>query len=85
MPAPKKATAVKQVAAKHRPTIALPLFGTVPVPELDQLAYYGGVAALAALELIEWPIAAIVAAGHVLAHNRHNKALAELGEALEQA
>jgi hypothetical protein len=44
-----------------------------------------GIAALAALEIIEWPIRLTLAAGHLLAATRGNKALQAFGDALEQA
>ena len=47
--------------------------------------YYGGLAALAAFELIDWPVAVVIAAGHLMASNHHNKLLEELGEAIEEA
>jgi hypothetical protein len=37
------------------------------------------------LELIDWPVAVVIAAGHLLAHNHHNRLLEELGEAIEDA
>jgi hypothetical protein len=57
----------------------------VEIPRPEQLAYFGGLAALAALELIDWPVALVIAAGHFLASNHHNKLLEELGEAMEEA
>lgn len=65
--------------------VNLPLVGRVEVPRPDQLAYYGGLAALAAFELIDWPVALVIAAGHVMANNHHNRILEELGEAIEEA
>lgn len=65
--------------------INLPLLGQVEIPRPEQLAYYGGLAALAALELIDWPVAVVIAAGHLLASNHRNKLLEELGEAIEDA
>jgi hypothetical protein len=65
--------------------INLPVVGQVQVPRPDQLAYFGGLAALAAFELIDWPVALVIAAGHFLASNHHNKVLEELGEAIEEA
>jgi hypothetical protein len=63
--------------------VKLPVVGQVEIPRPEQLAYYGGLAALAAFELIDWPVALVIAAGHVLASNHHNHLLEELGEALE--
>jgi hypothetical protein len=63
--------------------VNVPLVGKVEVPRPEQLAYYGGLAALAAFELIDWPVAVVIAAGHILATNHHNRMLEELGEAME--
>ena len=65
--------------------VNLPVVGQIQVPRPDQLAYFGGLAALAAFELIDWPVALVIAAGHFLASNHHNKILEELGEAIEEA
>jgi hypothetical protein len=62
----------------------LPVIGRVEIPRPEQLAYYGGLAALAAFELIDWPVALVIAAGHIMASNHHNKLLEELGEAMEE-
>jgi hypothetical protein len=75
--------AVERVHRAESFAVELPLVGRVPVPRPDQLAYMGGLAALVALELIEWPVAVAVAAGHLLASSHHNKVLEELGEAFE--
>ena len=64
--------------------INLPVIGQVEIPRPEALAYYGGLAALAALELIDWPVALVIAAGHLLASNHHNKVLEELGEVIEE-
>jgi hypothetical protein len=66
-------------------TVDLPLVGRVRLPHPQQLAYFGALGALAAAEIIEWPVALVLAAGHVLAENQHNKVAQELGEALEDA
>lgn len=64
--------------------VNVPIVGQVEVPRPEQLAYYGGLALLAAFELIDWPVAAVIAAGHLLASNHHNHLLEELGEAMEE-
>ncbi|MBO0882209.1 MAG: hypothetical protein J2P17_18105 [Mycobacterium sp.] len=79
----------KKTASEHkeeRPVaVSLAWVDKLPIPDRPRLAYYGGIAALAAFGFIEFPIAAVITVGHVLAHQHHNKAFAELGEALEQA
>ena len=79
-----QAEAVEKVRAGETFIINLPLVGQVEIPRPEQLAFYGGVAALAAFELIDWPVAVVITAGHLLAANHHNKLLEELGEAMEE-
>jgi hypothetical protein len=59
--------------------------GAVTLPPPDQLVYLGGLAVLTALEIVEWPIALFLGAGHLLASDRNNKMLTAFGEALEEA
>lgn len=65
--------------------IDIPCVGAIHLPTARQLAFYGGLAALAALEVVEWPIAVVIAVGHVLAEDRHNRVIHDFGEALEEA
>ncbi|SOJ53138.1 hypothetical protein MSIMFB_00639 [Mycobacterium simulans] len=77
--------AVKKIREAETFAVNLPVVGQVAIPRPEQLAYYGGLAALAAFELIDWPVALVIATGHVLASNHHNRLLEEFGEALEEA
>ncbi|MBW0017484.1 MAG: hypothetical protein JO236_08070 [Mycobacterium sp.] len=79
-----QAEAVEKVREGETFVVNVPVLGQVEIPRPDQLAYYGGLAALAALELIDWPVAVVIAAGHLLAANHHNRLLEELGEAMEE-
>jgi hypothetical protein len=76
--------AVEKIREGETFAVNLPALGQIEIPRPEQLAYYGGLAALAALELIDWPVALVIAAGHLLASNHHNKLLEELGEAIEE-
>jgi hypothetical protein len=77
--------AVQQIREGETFVVNLPVLGQLEIPRPEQLAYYGGLAALAALELIDWPVAVVIATGHLLASNHHNKVLEELGDAIEEA
>lgn len=77
--------AVARIREGETFAVNLPVVGQLTIPRPEQLAYYGGLAALAALELIDWPVALVIATGHVLASNHHNRLLEEFGEALEEA
>jgi hypothetical protein len=75
--------AVNKIREAETFVVNVPVVGQMEIPRPEQLAYYGGLAALAAFELIDWPVALVIAAGHLLASNHHNKILEELGEAIE--
>jgi hypothetical protein len=77
--------AVQKIREGETFVVNLPLVGQMEIPRPEQLAYYGGLAALAAFELIDWPVAVVIAAGHLMASNHHNRLLEELGEAMEDA
>ena len=78
-----QAEAVAQIRAGETFALRLPLLGEVPVPRPQELAYYGGLAALAVFGMLDWPVALVIGAGHLLASNHHNQILEDLGEALE--
>jgi len=60
--------------AHEGPAVTLPVAGRVPLPSGQDLAYYGGLGAMTALELIEWPITVAVAAGYALVTNERRRA-----------
>lgn len=76
--------AVNRIREGESFAVNLPIVGKVDIPRPEQIAYYGGLAALAALEIIDWPVAAVIMAGHLLANNHRSKILEELGEAMEE-
>ena len=78
-------TAVDRIREAESFAVHLPGLGRVRIPRPEQLAYFGGLAALAAIEIIDWPVALIIATGHVLASQHHNRLAEELGEAIEDA
>lgn len=58
-------------AAKERGStseVNIPVAGVrVPVPSTEDMIYYGGLGALTALQMIDWPVTLAVAAGYALA------------------
>ncbi|MFI7504255.1 hypothetical protein ACIBVL_38415 [Streptomyces sp. NPDC049687] len=79
------AGAAAERAVAHN-TVALEVFGTrLELPPPDHLAFLAGVGVLAAVNVLEWPVALVLAVGHQLAHNHHSRVLREFGEALEEA
>jgi len=54
-------------------------------PPVEHLLFYAGLGALAGLEIIEWPLAALLMAGHFLIDATNRPGLHQLGEALTEA
>jgi hypothetical protein len=78
--------AAEQVIDSETLLIELPEgLGTVRLPSPKRLAFYGGILALAAFGILDWPVALVIGAGHLLAEDHHHRALAEFGEALAEA
>ncbi|MBX8690901.1 hypothetical protein GO011_26005 [Mycobacterium sp. 20091114027_K0903767] len=77
--------AVRTVRDARGFAMTLPVVGRVKVPHPEQLAYYGALGVLAAVEIIDWPVALLLGAGHMLMHNEHNRIAEQVGEALEEA
>ncbi len=63
----------------------IPILGEVAVPPPDKVAYYAGLGMLAALQVIEWPMALVITAGHLLADQHLSGVVKGVGEALESA
>ena len=78
-------TAAQRIREGESHAVTLPVVGSLKLPRPETLAYYGALGVLAAVEIIEWPIALILATGHALANNQHSRIAQELGEALDDA
>jgi hypothetical protein len=78
--------ALAETVEKHTISVTLPDgLGTIRLPEPKRLAYYGGILALAAFGILDWPVAMALGIGHVLAEQHRHEFLADFGEALEDA
>jgi hypothetical protein len=64
-----RATA-QRVRDADRFALQLPVVGRVPIPRPDQLAFYGALAGLVAIELVDWPVAVAIGVGHALVSGR---------------
>jgi hypothetical protein len=65
--------------------VELPVVGVVHIPPTHRLVYFAGLGALAVFGVIDWPVAVVVGAGHLLADQHWSRVAAGLGEALEEA
>ena len=52
-------------------------------PTKASLAWYGGISLMAATGVVEWPLAVIVAAGHLVEENSRSKAVSAGAEGVE--
>ncbi|RWA16443.1 hypothetical protein MELE44368_07460 [Mycolicibacterium elephantis DSM 44368] len=74
---------MQRVREARKFTVDIPVIGRVTIPRPEQLAFYGALAALAAVEIIDWPIALVLGASHALTQSEHGRVAQEIGEALE--
>lgn len=54
-------------------------------PTRGSMAWYGTLGAMSAFGAIEWPLAAVVAAGHLIAENSRSQAVEGAAEGAEEA
>ena len=78
-------TAAQKVDDASHITLTLPVLGTVRLPEPQRLTFYAAIGALGVLGVLEWPVALVLAGGHALASDQHNRAVQQFGDALEDA
>ncbi len=79
------ALAAERTVQRNSTHLELPVIGVIHLPAKEELAFIGGVTALAAVGILEWPVAVLLGIGHTLSTNRHNKLMREFGEALQEA
>lgn len=53
------------------------------LPHHPRIAWYAGLAVMAAIEVIEWPLAILMMLGHEISHRAHNEALRDFAEGVE--
>jgi hypothetical protein len=67
---------VGQSVKRHRASVA-------ESHSAEHLAWYAGLTLMALFEVIEWPVALVIAVGHEIAHRARNKAIRDLAEGIE--
>jgi hypothetical protein len=77
--------AVLHAIERNSVQVVIPALGNIRLPPPKALAWFGGLAALGILGVMEWPVVAVIGAGHLLAQQSHLKLLHDFGEALEEA
>jgi hypothetical protein len=77
--------AARVADARNRLELRLPVLGDVDLPGRDAIAFAAGLGVLAALGVIEWPVAALIGAGHYLSRSHQSAILRDFGAALEEA
>ncbi len=66
------------------PSVSLPGSDIkVNLPGPAGLVWYAGIGAMAALELIEWPIALVISATHFVESHSHSRDVQELADGIE--
>lgn len=68
----------------EREGVKIPLLEiTINAPDRATVTWYVGLGAMTALEVIDWPVALIVAASHTLATHARHPEVRELVEGIE--
>ncbi|GAC1317923.1 MAG: hypothetical protein NVSMB25_06470 [Thermoleophilaceae bacterium] len=70
--------------SRSGPAVSVP--GTdakLALPEGPTLAWYAGIGAMVALELIEWPVALVIGTAHAIQRHTHNRDIQALAEGIE--
>lgn len=80
-PAPTGTALAKTISTR----ITLPVVGDVMLPPPPELVFVAGVGVLAVVGILEWPVAAVIVTGHLLAAVGRSKTIREIGEALQAA
>lgn len=71
------ARGVKRRSPKPRHT------SVAPPHAPEHLAWYAGLTVMALFEIIEWPVAIVIAVSHEIARRARSKAIRELAEGVE--
>jgi hypothetical protein len=78
------ATVVQRSVKRAGIPVRVPCVGEVTLPPPQRLAFFGGLAALAAVGFLDWPVAIVIVAGHALADQHWSHVASGIGEALEE-
>jgi hypothetical protein len=68
---------------RHPPSVAIP--GTdsrINLPDRPALAWFAGIGAMAAMQLIEWPVAVLITGTHFIENHAHNRNIQELADGI---
>jgi len=69
--------------ATRRRSTAMPHSRKATQRPHPRLGWYAGLAVMAAIEIIEWPLAIMMMLGHEIAHRAHSRALRDFAEGVE--
>jgi hypothetical protein len=72
----------RQTATRRRGR-SMPHSRGAPRRPHPRLGWYAGLAVMAAIEIIEWPLALMMMLGHEIAHRAHSQALRDFAEGVE--
>jgi hypothetical protein len=68
---------------EHAGAFTLPIIHTDVT--IEHAAYFGALGVLAALEVIEWPLATVLIVGHVVADRAHRRVFREIASGFDEA
>jgi hypothetical protein len=75
--------AAQAALSENAVELRVPVLGRVTVP-VDHLVWYAAVVCLAAVDVLDWPVAGIVIVGKMLSDNHRSHVLEDFGRALDE-
>ena len=76
-------TTQHNIRRARRPSVTLPFTDTkINLPDAPALAWYAGMGAMAAAELVEWPVALLIAGTHFIENHSHSRDIEELADGI---
>jgi len=65
--------------------VKVPFLGAVDLPSGPHLVWFAGVIGLAALDVVDWPIAALLVVGKALSDSERSETVRTVGKVMESA
>jgi hypothetical protein len=81
---PKRAKNQNLERLRHPPSVPVP--GTemrINLPDRPAVAWYAGIGAMAAIELIEWPVALLITGTHFIENHARSRSIEELCDGID--
>jgi len=67
---------------RNPPSVRVPALGRINLPDKPALFWYAGLGTMAAVEIIEWPVAVLIAGTHFIESHTRNRDIQQLADGI---